>query len=118
MRALLLLAGLASLALPVSAHAQTAPDVNDVLKHHYGETAEWVVRSDKIVFWKPVVTGTDIPQPTAEQIKGWLVAPVIITSTKTAALDPEWRAMVAALCVMTACTDEDAAWAAFLAAIP
>ena len=117
---LLIAAGIASLALPVSAHAQTEPDVGEVLEHRYGNTVEWVVRGGQIVFWKSVSDerGGGIPQPTAAQIKGWLTDPSIITSAKAAALDPEWRAIIAALCVMTACTDEDAAWAAFLSALP
>ena len=80
------------------------------------------MRDGVITMWNPIVVpgarSPAIPKPTPEQIATWLTDPAIIASAKAAALDPEWRAMIAALCVMTACTDEDAAWAAFLAAIP
>ena len=102
---------------------QAKPDLGDVLKHRYGNTAEWVIRGDQVVAWKTVTAegsdgAADIPQPTAEQIKGWLKDPLLVKSIKATNLDPHWRALIAAMCAMTECDDEDAAWAAFLAALP
>ena len=112
----ILVAGIVSLS--AFAYAQTKADLSDVLKDRYGSTVNWVIRDGVIVSWKPTEFGAVIPQPTATNIDSWRTDPAHIEKVKIATLDPHWRALVAALCVMTACTNEDAAWAAFLAAIP
>ena len=112
----ILVAGLVSLS--AFAYAQTKVNLNDVLKDRYGSTADWVIRDGVIVSWKPTKVGAVIPQPTATNLDIWRTDSALIEKAKTDTIDPSWRALVAALCVMTECTNEDAAWAAFLAAIP
>ena len=113
-----------ALAIPVSVQAQT--EIHEVLHHRYGKTVEWIVVDDVIVVWKPVVVKgrvtAAIPQPTAEQIAAWrmdgTIGAAVKADVKAAAVDPHWRAVIAAMCVMTECEDESAAWAAFIAALP
>ena len=121
--------------------SQTRPGIHDVLIDRYGETVEWTVKGDVITYWNPVVVkgqtrAPSIPKPTSSQISTW-IQEAIQAEVNAAALpepvavpsvtppvppvfirDPQWRALIAAMCVMTECSDEDAAWAAFLAALP
>ena len=112
----ILVAGIVSLS--ALAYAQTKAELSDVLKDRYGSTVDWVIRDGVIVSWKPTKVGAVIPQPTATNITKWSVDPAYIEKAKIATLDPEWRALVAALCVMTECENESAAWKAFLSALP
>ena len=113
-----------ALAIPVPVQAQA--EIHEVLHHRYGKTVEWIVVDDVIVVWKPVVVkgrvAAAIPQPTAEQIAAWrtdvTISADVKAAVKAAAVDPHWRAVIAAMCVMTECEDESAAWAAFIAALP
>ena len=112
----ILMAGL--VALSAFAYAQTKVELSDVLKDRYGSTVDWVIRDGVIVSWKPTKVGAVIPQPTATNIDGWRTDSALIEKAKIATLDPHWRALVAALCVMTECENESAAWDAFLSALP
>ena len=113
--------------------SQPQQKVHEVLIHRYGETVEWTVTGGVITYWKPVVVkgqtrAPSIPKPTPNQISTWtqeappapieVVLPQAVVQAADSAPDPNWRALIAAICLMTECEDEDAAWAAFLAALP
>ena len=104
--------------LSAFAYAQTKVELSDVLKDRYGSTADWVIRDGVIVSWKPTKVGDVIPQPTATNLDSWRTDSAHIEKAKIATLDPEWRALIAALCVMTECENESAAWKAFILALP
>ena len=124
------LASLIVLVLVLPASAQEADvSLGDLLTEEYGTTVEWAVQTingvETITLWRPVPTrarSTPIPQPTPAQIAAWKADSALVArlraQEKAEALDPAWRALVAALCVATACTDEAALWAAFLSALP
>ena len=124
-----MLALLFVLVLAVPASAQEAVSLGDFLTEEYGATVEWTVETiggvETITLWRPVPTrarSTPIPQPTPAKITAWRADSALVAriraQEKAQALDPAWRALVAAMCVAMTCADEDAVWAAFLSALP
>lgn len=123
------LAALLVLVLGVPASAQEAVSLGDLLMEEYGATVEWAVQEadgvETITLWRPVPTqarSAPIPQPTTAQIAAWRTDSALVARLRAQetvqALDPAWRALVAALCVAVACADESEVWAAFLSALP
>ena len=124
------LASLLLLVLIAPASAQEADvSLGDLLMEEYGATVEWAVQTvdgiETITLWRPMPTqarSTSIPQPTTTQIAAWRADSALVAriraEERVEALDPAWRALVAALCVAMVCADESAVWAAFLSALP
>ena len=103
--------------------AQVQDNIHELLIERYGDKVEWVVRDGVITLWKPKVDERDIDatkilKPTPLELASWGKESSFLAKVKAAHVDPNWRALIAAICLMTECEDEDAAWAAFLAALP
>ena len=101
------------------------PGVHDVLMDRYGASVEWTVKGDVITYWKPVVVkgqtrAPSILKPTPSQITTWIQEAIQAEANAPAVYVPDqhWRALIAAMCVMTECENESAAWKAFLSALP
>ena len=121
---------LLALVLAMPASAQEADvSLGDLLAEEYGATVEWTVQTingvETITHWRPVPTRTRSaprPQPTPTQMTAWKADSALVARLraqgKAQVLDPEWRALIAALCVMTECENESAAWKAFILALP
>ena len=119
--------------------SQPHEKVQDVLIHRYGDTVKWTVTGGVITYWEPsVVAGkTQAPlilKPTPTQLSTWIqedpppamiegvlppaVLPPAVVPVVDPALDPTWRALITALCLMNECENEAAIWTAFQAALP